>query len=79
MVWVAPKGANRGYAYVYLDGVKVATVNLYASSAQYRKVVFVRGGLNPTVSHTLRVYVPGTKPTASGGTRVDVDAFVVLR
>ncbi len=79
VAWVAPRGVNRGYAYVYLDGVKVATVNLYASSAQYRKVVYAKSGLSPSVTHTLKVYVTGTKPTASTGTRVDVDGFVVLR
>ncbi len=79
VAWVAPKSANRGYAYVYLDGVKVATVNLYASSAQYRKVVYARGGLNPSVLHTLKVYVTGTRQSGSTGNRVDIDAFVVLR
>lgn len=79
VAWVAPRANNRGYAHVYLDGVKVATVNLYAASAQARQVVFARTGLNPTATHTLKVYVPGTKPSASSGTRVDVDAFVVVR
>ncbi len=79
VAWVAPKGANRGYAHVYLDGSKVATVNLYYSSTLYRRAVFVRGGLNPSVTHTLKVYVSGTKPSSSSGTRVDVDAFVVIR
>ncbi len=79
VAWVAPRGVNRGYAYMYLDGAKVATVNLYASSAQYRRVVFAKAGLSPSVTHTLKVYVTGTKPTGSTGTRVDVDGFVVLR
>ncbi len=80
VAWVAPKGPGGGYAYVYLDEVKVATVNLYASSTQYRKVVLVRGlAYDPDKRHTLKVYLPGTKPSASTGTRVDVDAFVVLR
>ncbi len=79
VAWVAPKGTNRGYAHVYLDGVAVATVRLYSSSAMYRRAVFVRGGLDPSVTHALTVYVPGTKPSTSTGTRVDVDAFVVLR
>ena len=79
VAWVAPKGTNRGYAWVYLDGVKVATVNLYASSAQYRRVVYAKAGLSPTVAHTLKVYVPGTKPSGSTGTRVDIDGFVVIR
>ncbi len=79
VAWVAPKGSNRGYADVYLDEAKVATINLYTSSAQYRKVVYAKGGLNPSVTHTLKVYVTGTKPTDSTGTRVDLDGFVVIR
>ncbi len=79
VAWVAPRVTNGGYADVYLDGVKVATVNLYASSAQYRKVVYAKVGLNPSVLHTLKVYVTGTKASVSSGTRVDIDGFVVLR
>jgi hypothetical protein len=79
VAWVAPKASDRGYAEVYLDGVKVASVDLYSASEQPRKVVFARAGLNPSVAHTLKVYVPGTKRAASAGTRVDVDAFVVVR
>ena len=75
---MAPRNSNRGKAEVYLDGVKVATVDLYASSGQSRKVVFRRGGLDPSTTHTLEVRALGTKNAASSGTRVDVDAFVVL-
>ncbi len=75
---IAPKGVNRGHGYVYPDGVKVATVNLYASTGQYRKVVFLKAGLSPSVTHTLKVSVTGTKPSGSTGTRVDVDGFAVL-
>jgi len=78
VAWVAPRGADRGYAHVYLDGTKVATVNLYSSSTQYRKLVYVKTW-STSGAHTLKVYVPGTKPAASTGTRVDIDAFVVLR
>ena len=79
VAWVAPRAGNRGYAYVYLDGVKLATVNLYSSSYLARRLVYVRRGLDPSVRHTLRVYVTGAGPADSTGTRVDVDAFLVLR
>jgi hypothetical protein len=79
VAWVAPTSSNRGKADVYLDGTRVATVDLYSSSGQTRKVVFSRAGLDPSVSHTLEVRVLGTKNAASKGKRVDVDAFVVLR
>ncbi|MDQ3854764.1 MAG: hypothetical protein M3281_00035, partial [Chloroflexota bacterium] len=78
VAWVAPGGVDRGYAYVYLDGTKVATVSLYSSSALYRRVVYTRAW-SGSGTHTLKVYVTGTKPAASKGARVDIDAFVVLR
>lgn len=79
VAWVASKADDRGYADVYLDGVKVTAPNLYLASEKARQMVFARTGLNPSVTHTLRVYVTGTKQAASNGTRVDVDAFVVVR
>ncbi len=79
VAWVAPKRPNRGKAEVYLDGKKVATVDLYWSKALSRRVVFGANGLIPSVTHTLEVKVLGTKRAASSGVRVDVDAFVVLR
>ena len=54
-------------------------MDLYSQSVQARGVVFVRNGLNPSVRHVLEVKVLGTKGAVSGGTRVDVDGFVVLR
>jgi Bacterial Ig-like domain len=79
VAWISPRGPNRGRAEVWLDGAKAATVGLYASRPLARKVVYSTGGLDPTVNHTLEVRVLGTKQAASSGTRVDVDAFVVLR
>ncbi len=78
VAWVAPKGANRGYAYVYLDGTKVATVNLHTSSAQYHKIVYAKAW-STSGTHTLKVYVSGTKPAASTGARGDIDALLMLR
>ncbi len=79
MEWVASRAADRGYAVVYLDGVKVSTINLYSVSLQPRRVVFAKGGLSPSGTHTVKVYVTGTKQAASTGTKVDIDAFVVVR
>jgi hypothetical protein len=79
VAWVSTKGPNMGKATVSVDGVIVSTVDLYNSASQYRKMVFSQSGLDPTVSHTIAVQALGTKKAASSGTRVDVDAFVVLR
>ena len=79
VAWVAPKNDNRGQADVYLDGTKVAMVNLYSVSDEARTVVFSKVGLDPSVTHTLEVRVLGTKNAASTNERVAVDEFVVLR
>jgi hypothetical protein len=79
VAWISTKSANRGKAEVWLDGLKVATVDLYSATMQTRRVVFSKGGLAPTNTHTLEVRVLGTKNAASSGTQVDVDAFVALR
>ncbi len=77
VAWVAAKGPDRGQAEVWLDGQKAASLDLYSSTPQPRKAVFT-GGWDSPGSHTLEVRTLGTKGSSSGGTRVDVDAFVVL-
>lgn len=77
--WVAPTNQNRGHADVYLDGAKVAPVDLYSSSGKSRVIVFSKAGLDPSVTHTLEVRALGTRNAAATSKRVDVDAFVVLR
>ena len=79
VAWVATTDGNRGQADVYLDGTKVARVDLYTAFHTPRTVVFSKAGLDPSVTHTLEVRVLGAKNTASKAKRVDVDAFVVLR
>jgi hypothetical protein len=76
---VATKGPNRGKAIISIDGAPGTTVDLYDPGTKYRKTVFSRSGLDPAVDHTIAVQVLGTKRSASTGTRVDIDAFVVLR
>lgn len=75
--WLSNKGPDRGKAEVWIDGVKAATVDLYSSSAQPRKMVFTKNW-DSADSHTLEIRATGTKNAASSGTRIDVDAFVVL-
>jgi hypothetical protein len=78
VAWVAPKTADRGKAEASVDGGTASPVDFYAATLQARKSVFVKNGLDPAVPHTLEVRVLGTKNASSSGTRVDVDAFVVL-
>jgi hypothetical protein len=80
VAFVSDRGPARGKAEIWLDGVKVATLDLRAAVAQPRRMVYAASGLGaPTSggSHTLMVKLLGAH---SGGTsnRVDIDAFVTL-
>ena len=73
VAWVGTKATNRGQAYIYLDGVYKATVDLYSASTSARTVLASYSW--PTSgTHTMKVVVVGT----SGRPAVDVDAFVRL-
>lgn len=69
---VMAKGPDRGSAQVWLDGLKVATVNTN-SATKVNRVVVWRANLAPG-AHTLRVVNLAT----TGHARIDVDAFVLL-
>lgn len=76
VTWVATKGPAYGKAQVLVDGVPVATVDLYSATRSYQQPVFAKSGLLPR-AHTLTVKVLGTKRAASTGTWIAVDAFRV--
>ncbi len=74
---VAPRGPGLGIAEIRLDGVAVATVDLYAPAADPRRIVWqasLAGG-----DHTLAVVVTGDANAAASGTRIAIDAVVELR
>ena len=66
--WIAMKGTTTGTADVYVDDVKVATVNLAASSATYNVMVWSTGTL-AAGAHRVRIV-----RTASGGLNLTLDA-----
>lgn len=73
--WVGPDSSNHGTADVYVDGVKKATVDSYAPSAAFQRVLYEANDLGAG-SHTLKIVVTGEKGTAvSQGTYVSVDAI----
>jgi hypothetical protein len=72
--WAATRGPNRGKATMHADGAAAATVDLYATTVQPARVVYVRTWTTPG-THTVAVRAAGT----AGRPRVDVDAFVTLR
>jgi hypothetical protein len=74
--WVAPMSNNGGYANIYLDGNLVASnVTTYSASTIYQQIIWSDSGLANT-SHTLKIVVDGTKPSASTATYVQLDSFI---
>jgi hypothetical protein len=73
VAWVARKGPDRGSVNVYLDGTKVATLDLYANSFKDRQLVYVKNFAS-VGDHVLKIEVLGT----SGHPYADVDAFAIL-
>ncbi|GGK21578.1 hypothetical protein GCM10010124_12600 [Pilimelia terevasa] len=71
--WVAAKGPTRGRAAVYVDGVKAATVDLYAARLTPRQQVFVHTW--PAAGrHTVRI----VNVSPAGRPLVGVDAVARL-
>jgi IPT/TIG domain/PQQ-like domain len=68
--WVAMKGTTTGIADVYLDGGKVATVNLAAASATYNATVWSTGVL-PEGEHYVRIV---RSPASATGKYLTLDA-----
>jgi hypothetical protein len=71
VAWVTSTGPTRGKAEVFINGSRVATIDLYSATAVNRKVVWV-GSSATAVDRTIMIRVLGT----SGRPRVDLDAFV---
>jgi hypothetical protein len=77
IAWITAKGPNRGRASVSLDGAAAVTVDLYAPVQQLAAVAFTLN-VGSGSQHQVVVQVLGTRNAASTGTRVDLDAFVLL-
>ena len=72
VAWVATKGPGRGRAAVHIDGVRVATVNLSATTVRHRRVVWTRAWPD-AAERTVKILIedPGTHG-------VDLDGLVVV-
>jgi len=68
----ATRTPRSGKAYVSIDGVRVATIDLYSASTSYRANVFSSRTLT-SGSHTIVVTFAGTHRSGSGGTGVSLD------
>jgi hypothetical protein len=76
VTWIGFRGPQAGIARVYLDGVQIATVDLYHPVELVRTPVFNVTGL-PFGSHTLIVEATGTWNPLSTDPFVVVDTFIV--
>jgi hypothetical protein len=75
---VSTKGRGMGKAEVWLDGKRVAVLDLYASSTKARQVVWAIR-FSASGKHTLQLKVLGSRNRAATGTRVDLDGMLVLQ
>jgi uncharacterized protein with LGFP repeats len=72
--WVVSRASTSGQAYVYVDGVKVGTVDLRSSTTQYRQAIWTRTWAG-SAKHTVRIVVAGT----SGRPTVTTDGLVYIK
>jgi len=76
--WVGYRGPDLGIANVFVNGVLVDSVDLYAPEAEAQAGLFVVNNLERG-PHLLRIQVSGEKNIDSSGFEVRVDAFDVMR
>ncbi|MFD5870075.1 N-acetylmuramoyl-L-alanine amidase [Streptomyces sp. NPDC060322] len=74
VAWVVSRASTSGQAYVYVDGVKAATVDLKSSTTAYRQAVWTKSW-PASAKHTVKIVVAGTK----GRPTLTTDGLVHLR
>jgi hypothetical protein len=74
--WYGTKGKTYGKAYVYIDNVKKATIDLYRSGTAYRQKLWTSATLTNGL-HTIKIVVAGSKRSAAKGYDVSFDYFAV--
>ncbi|MEV0961861.1 N-acetylmuramoyl-L-alanine amidase [Streptomyces sp. NPDC049910] len=72
--WVVSRATGSGQAYVYVDGVKAATVDLKSSTTKYRDAIWTKTW-STSAKHTVKIVVVGT----SGRPTVTTDGLVYLK
>ncbi|MGW0776431.1 peptidoglycan recognition protein family protein [Streptomyces sp. NPDC002835] len=72
--WVVSRAASSGQAYIYVDGVKAATVDLKSSTTKYRNAIWTRTW-STSAKHTVKIVVVGT----SGRPTITTDGLVYLK
>jgi uncharacterized protein with LGFP repeats len=72
--WVVSRAATSGQAYVYVDGTKVATVDLKSTTTKYRDALWTKTW-SSSAKHTVKIVVVAT----SGRPTVTTDGLVYLK
>ncbi|MET8716827.1 N-acetylmuramoyl-L-alanine amidase [Streptomyces sp. NPDC004735] len=72
--WVVSRASTSGQAYVYVDGVKTATVDLKSSTTKYRDAIWTKSWAT-SAKHTVKIVVVGT----SGRPAVTTDGLVYVK
>ncbi|MEW2487226.1 N-acetylmuramoyl-L-alanine amidase [Streptomyces sp. NPDC048411] len=72
--WVVSRASTSGQAYVYVDGTKVATVDLKSSTTKYRDALWTKSW-STSAKHTVKIVVVAT----SGRPAVTTDGLVYLK
>ncbi|MFJ3666341.1 peptidoglycan recognition protein [Streptomyces sp. NPDC090106] len=72
--WVVSRASTSGQAYVYVDGAKVATVDLKSSTTQYRNAIWTKSW-SSSAKHTVKIVVVAT----SGRPTITTDGLVYLK
>jgi uncharacterized protein with LGFP repeats len=72
--WVVSRASTSGQAYIYVDGTKVATVDLKSSTTAYRNAIWTKSWTS-SAKHTVKIVVVGT----SGRPTVTTDGLVYLK
>jgi uncharacterized protein with LGFP repeats len=72
--WVVSRATTSGQAYVYVDGTKVATVDLKSATTLYRQAVWTKTW-STSAKHTVKIVVVGT----SGRPTITTDGLVYIK
>ncbi|MEU1616362.1 N-acetylmuramoyl-L-alanine amidase [Streptomyces sp. NPDC005722] len=72
--WVVSRASTSGQAYVYVDGVKTATVDLKSSTTAYRQTIWSKTWTT-SAKHTLKIVVVGT----SGRPAITTDGITYVK
>ncbi|MEV5613508.1 peptidoglycan recognition protein [Streptomyces sp. NPDC052225] len=72
--WVVSRASSSGQAYVYVDGVKVGTVDLKSSTTLYRQAIWTKTW-SSSATHKVKIVVVGT----SGRPTVTTDGLVYIK